>query len=197
MSLNTLAPIARAAGLASVALALFATAAMAAPQTFTIYASGGFDASTGKPDTCSTGEWLFVINGISPAGNAPSSISVVFDTSAGATVTDVTLTFAQTFLNPTSTTAHYSVPINATNAGNVFDSASAQMRAGTSFNNFVLSHGSCARTSTPPGGGGGGGGVTPPPTATPELDSLALLGTGMFGMAAYALTRMRASRRRE
>ena len=31
---------------------------------------------------------------------------------------------------------------------------------------------------------------------TPELDSLALFGTGALGMASYALTRFRARRRR-
>jgi hypothetical protein len=193
--LNVLEPVARAAGLALAASTMFATAAMAQPQTHTIFANGGFDAVSGKPDTCSTSEWLFVINGISPSGNAPSSISVVFDTNGSTTASDVTLTFQQVFLNPKRTTAHYSIQIDSTNAGYVFDSASAQLLDGTSYNNFVLSHGSCAGTSTPPGGGTGGGG-TPPPGATPELDSLALFGTGMFGLAGYAITRMRASRPR-
>jgi hypothetical protein len=33
-------------------------------------------------------------------------------------------------------------------------------------------------------------------SATPELDSLALLGTGLVGMAGYAVLRVRAGRRR-
>ena len=194
MSLKTLARIGRAGGLALTALTLFATAAMAASPTFTIFASGGFDVSTGKPDTCSTSEWLFVLNGVSPAGSAPSSIAVVFDKNGSPTATDITLTFTETFLNPVRTTAHYAMPIESTTAGYVFDSASAQLPVGTSYNSFVLSHGSCAGSSTPPAGGAGGGGITPPPTATPELDSVALLGTGLLGMAGYAVTRMRASR---
>ena len=85
-------PFARAAGLALTALTVFASAALATPSTYTITASGGFDAATGKPDSCSTTEWLFVINGISPAGTAPTSISVVFDTNGTPTAVDVALT---------------------------------------------------------------------------------------------------------
>src|SRR6266851_5255624 len=184
-------PFARAAGLALTALTVFASAALAAPSTYTITASGGFDAATGKPDSCSTTEWLFVINGVSPAGTAPTSISVVFDTNGTPTAVDVALTFQQTFLNPPETTAHYSIPIDSTSAAYVFDGASAQLPVSTTYNNFVLSHGSCAGSTS----------ITPPPPppgpgATPELDSLALFGTGIIGLGGYVLTRLRASRRR-
>ncbi len=53
-----------------------------------------------------------------------------------------------------------------------------------------------------PGGNGGnnngnsGNGNNPPAvSATPELDSLALFGTGAAGMLSYALVRMRARKR--
>ena len=55
-------------------------------------------------------------------------------------------------------------------------------------------------TVTPvPGGGGGGdpgdiGGGLPPVNATPELDSLALMGSGLLGLGGYALLRLRARR---
>jgi hypothetical protein len=42
-------------------------------------------------------------------------------------------------------------------------------------------------------GSGGGGG--PNPGATPELDSVVLFGSGLSGLAAYALMRLRARRR--
>jgi hypothetical protein len=45
-------------------------------------------------------------------------------------------------------------------------------------------------------GNGGNDYDQPSLAATPELDSLALFGTGTVGMAGYALTRLRASRRR-
>ncbi len=51
-----------------------------------------------------------------------------------------------------------------------------------------------------PGGNGNGngkGGTNPPAvSATPELDSLVLFGTGAVGMVGYALTRVRARRDR-
>jgi hypothetical protein len=48
------------------------------------------------------------------------------------------------------------------------------------------------------GNGNGGGGHENPPaiSATPELDSLALFGTGIAGMVGYGLMRVRATRRR-
>jgi hypothetical protein len=48
------------------------------------------------------------------------------------------------------------------------------------------------------GGNNGTGGNNNPPSfaATPELDSLALFGTGAAGLAGYALMRLRAARRR-
>ena len=57
-----------------------------------------------------------------------------------------------------------------------------------------------------PGGNGGNnnnnnngnsGVGNPPSAATPELDSLALFGTGAAGMAGYALMRIRARRRQD
>jgi hypothetical protein len=178
-------------GLALGMVCLFASTALAQSATYTIYASGGFDPSTGKPDNCSTDEWLFVLNGVSPAGSAPSSISVVFDSDGTPTATDINLTLQQTFLNPPETAAHYSLPLDATNSGYVVDGASAQLPDGATYSSFVLSHGSCSGSST-------SGGDTPPPTgSTPELDSLALFGTGALGLGSYALTRLRARRRRQ
>jgi hypothetical protein len=45
------------------------------------------------------------------------------------------------------------------------------------------------------GNGNGNGG--PEISATPELDSIALFGTGAAGMAGYALMRLRAGRRQD
>jgi hypothetical protein len=39
--------------------------------------------------------------------------------------------------------------------------------------------------------------AAPSPSATPELDSLVLLGAGLLGTGGYALTRLRATRRRQ
>jgi hypothetical protein len=58
-------------------------------------------------------------------------------------------------------------------------------------------HGKGNQGSNGNAGGNGNGNAFSPPSvaATPELDSLALFGTGAMGMAGYALMRIRAGRR--
>jgi hypothetical protein len=58
---------------------------------------------------------------------------------------------------------------------------------------------SAAAEGNDDGKGKGKQGLDNPPalSATPELDSLALFGAGVAGMAGYALTRVRARRRQD
>lgn len=171
----------------SIALASALTLGVVATAfaSFPISARGGWDTATGVPGTCSSTEWLFVINGIS-GGPAPDSIVVTFDNGSA--------DFSQTFLNKPGSTAQYSLAVSSTNATWLVVGATAVLQDGTTYNNFVLSHGSCA--GAPTGGGTGGGGTTPPPpSATPELDSIALFGVGLLGVGGYAMTRIRARRR--
>jgi len=170
----------------------------------TISAHGGWNATTGLPDTCDSTEWLFVINGLSsnaskinPRGNVtyqayPSSISVWFDNS---TNVDIPQTAVQIFANPPSSTLHYSIPVDSTNSHYKLDGATATFSHSTdgnamTYNNFVLSHGPCASGGTPPPPP-----PPPPPGATPELDSLLLFGSGATGLGGYVLMRLRSRKR--
>src|SRR5579859_8012408 len=86
--------ILRSTATRSIAIAAALTLGVAATAfaSFTISASGGWNTSTGVPDSCSSTEWLFVINGIS-GGPAPGSIMVKFNTGSA--------NFDQTFVNKT------------------------------------------------------------------------------------------------
>jgi len=194
----------RAAAVAFTALALASTPALAAGTIPAgggmISASGGWSTATGKPDSCSSTEWLFVINGLSSNASRinsqgtvtyhayPNSISVSFDTSVNV---DVPATGVEIFANPSSSNLHYSIPVTAANAQYTLDGATAVFGHSTdgsamTYSNFVLSHGPCATTPPPP---------PPPPGATPELDSLVLFGGGAAGLAGYMLIRRRARKR--
>lgn len=168
-----------ATALALGAFALMATGVMAATISgpTTIHPSNFGASLTGY--SCDSTEWLFVINHIT--GTPPASINVTFDNGS-------TQSFPMTAdLNQN---AHYSIAVTSSNATLRPTDASAFIGAGTSVGNFVLSHGSCATT---------GGTVLPPPPpppATPELDSLVLLGSGGLGLVGYGLASLRARRRR-
>jgi hypothetical protein len=167
--------MARSTVLALAATSLLAATAMA---SFTISAKGGWTTTTGKPDSCSTSEWLFVINGIS-GGPPPGSIKVTFDAGSA----DVTLTFVETFQNPQASNAHYAIPITSANTNYTLDGATAVLQDGTTYNNFVLSHGSCAAPPPPP--------PPPPQAGTPELDSLILFGAGAALVGGFGYLRRR------
>lgn len=168
------------------ALALLVTGALSstALADTTVTIGGGFSPTTGKPESCDSTEFLFVINSIS--GPAPTSITAVFDTGPGTPTFSVSV--PRTFLNPPGSTAHFSLAIDASNKMDVLSTATVIVPTGTTIGNFVLSHGSCApfTTTTPP---------PPPPGGTPELDTLALFAAGALGVAGYAINRRRASRR--
>jgi hypothetical protein len=122
---------------------------------------------------------LFVINGIS-GGPPPGSIKVTFDSGSK----DVTLTFVETFQNPNASNAHYAIPITAANANYTLVGATAVLQDGTSYNNFVLSHGSCGSAPPPPP-------PPPPPSSTPELRSPLLFGVGAALIGGYGFLRRR------
>ena len=167
------ATLARSSAFAVILMLAFAASAFA---SFTISASGGWNTSTGKPDSCDSTEWLFVINGIS-GGPAPSSINVTFN--------DGSSNVQRNFLNKPGSTAHYSFLIDATNVNWVVAGATAVLQDGTTYNNFVLSHGSCGSGPPPP--------PPPPPGGTPELDTLLLLVGGAVPVGVALLRRRRSN----
>lgn len=105
---------------------------LASDGTLTIYAHALSD------HECDSTEWHFIINRVSPASNAPASISVSF--ANGDTVT-------APLEGVTGKAAHYTTTADLTST---VVSATAQIYAGWT-GQFVLSHGPCGTTpSSPP-----------------------------------------------
>src|SRR5712692_4720896 len=102
-------------------LAVLASAMLAGTVLADTTVTAGQTVSTTQGATrCdpNSNEILFVLNGI--VGTVPSSIDVTFKTSSGVVLTPP-VTFLDTFTNPVSTTAHYSLQITSANDFLTFD----------------------------------------------------------------------------
>jgi hypothetical protein len=142
------------------------------------------------PSSCGTqlAEPFFVINQISPTGALPHTIQITFQNSSGGGTTTVTSTGFSS--QGGGQNFHYWIDLPSSASYTAITDATVVVPAGTSIGEFVWSHTDCVGGTPPP--------PPPPPppvSATPELDSLLLFGSGALGLSGYALTRWRARRK--